>query len=108
MKTRLKELYKIMKNDLPKEKFNSIVDDIYDSEHSIFMFLRDWIPAKVGDMSDELYINAVEGMKNINSYFQNYGEEPIFIFDETDWRSVVNSASDFHGSVIAHAIDNFE
>ena len=87
-----------MKNELPKEKFNSEVVNLFESMKAVVYFLRDWVPTYVGNTECESYKNVVFAMENINLCANKYGYKNIMNFDKNNWRTVLKCASDFSES----------
>ena len=96
-------LYDEFRKQIKDEKEqNKCIDDVYNSQHSIFVYMRDTMSGVI--KNDILYNNAVEGMKRINEYCDKYGCERVFEYDETDFRTVVRCASNLSSSITEYSL----
>ena len=111
-----KTLLKLMEDMKPKmtrKNYNIAIDDICDSEHSIFMLLRNGLTMIMNrDTNNDLYkkliSEAVYGMNNINSYCQKFNYNNIFNYNEKDEKSILKCAFDFHDSFKEYNIEKLE
>ena len=101
-----------LEHKMSRKEYYDALDDICHSEHDILKLLCDGVTmtmqGKRGtDTYKKLVTDAVNGMKNINSYCAKCDYDAIFYFDESD-ETIFRCASKFEDSLRAYTLEELK